>query len=579
MVSSVESRTRTPARRHASWGRTREPSREEYFARAFCPKDGITDILLIFPPTTVAERYGKNSVGDSGGDLPPLGISYIAAYLRSKGFGVGLLDGCALGTTFDEIVELIRRNDAKSIGLSATTFALPTTLKLATRLRTEFPDKLIILGGAHANVVPEQTLEDYDCFDIVVSGDAEDTTRILMEELRKKNWSRRALLEDVTTLNSIEGICFRNEGRVVRTAPRPVIMDLDSLPFPARDLLPVEKYVPLPNQYKRTPIAHMVVIRGCPFKCTFCDQANTKARTASPQHAVAEIRHLVETYGTREVSFWDDTMTYNKKWITDFCELLIEAKLDVIWSCYAAIRTVTPEMLALMKKAGCWNIFYGIETGNQQLMRNIDAERKNISADHIREVVRWTKEAGIEVRGSFMIALPGETPEMAEETIRFAIELEPEYAQFSITTPYPGTQLYNAIKQGKWGRLTTENFAEYQGWNVVFLPEGYANEQQVWDLERKAFRSFYFRPSFMARKVLAIRTLEDIKRYVKGFILLINGFAFGPAPDFIRRLTGRLPQESPHATGPREPGEPPRRPAIGMLPVVTDGETGHSCAH
>lgn len=523
------------------------PTIRKFVDRAFSPKNGVTDMLFIFPPTTVADRYGKADVGDAGGDLPPLGISYCASYLREKGYGVGILDCCAIGASFDEIVAVIREKNPLCLGISSTTYALPTSIKLSKRIREEFPDKVIILGGAHANAVPTDAMEHYDCFDVVVYGEGEITSGVLIEELRKKNWDRKAFLNDFATLGSIQGLVFKQDGKIVKTPERPIITDLDVLPLPARDLLPVEKYIPLPNQYKRTPIAHMVVIRGCPYICSFCDQANTKARTTSPKRAVEEITNLVRDFGVREISFWDDTMTYNKKWINEFCDLLIASKVDVIWSCYAAIRTMSPEILRKMKQAGCWNIFFGIETGHPELMRNIDADRKNVDAEYIHKVVKWTKDAGIEVRGSFMIALPGETPELAKKNIDFAISLDPEYAQFSITTPFPGTHLYDQIKAGKWGKLTTEDFSQYQSWNVVFLPEGYKDKEEVLAINREAFRRFYFRPSYIAKKILAVRTLEDFKRYLKGFRFLTSFFSFGPAKDEVRVASGRRPQETPKA--------------------------------
>jgi len=374
---------------------------------------------------------------------------------------------------------------------------------------------------------------------VAFGADGESTMLELMQQYSNLGYDRKAFLGDAAVLSTIRGVAFRRADRVVVNPARPAIRDLDELPLPARDLLPVERYIPLPNQYKRLPIAHMVVIRGCPYVCSFCDQAGTGGRMRSPQKSVEEVRHLVERYGVREISFWDDTMSFNKKWMREFCARLIAARLDVIWSCYAAINTVDKPLLDLMKQAGCWNIFYGIETGVPELMRNIEAHRKNTSADRIREAVRWTKEAGIEIRGSFMLALPGETPELALETIKFAVELDPDYAQFSITTPYPGTKLYNDILQGKWGKLTTTNFSEFQGWNVVFLPEGYRSQEEVWAMERQAFRTFYFRPKFILRKLLRIRSCEDIKRYYKGARALLGGFAYGPMPRHLREATGR----------------------------------------
>ena len=513
--------------------------REALIERGFAPVDGIVDMLFIFTPTTTSERYGKGSVGDTGGDLPPLGITYICGYLIKKGFGVALLDGCALGLQYDEILDIIKRKGPKSIGISSTTYALPKAVEMARLIRAMFPDLLIVLGGAHANAVPVHPMEAYDLFDVVVYGEGEITTALLLEAFRKVGYDRKALLAASDTLYAIQGIVYRDNGKIVKTTARPDIEDLDWLPSPARQLLPRERYIPLPNQYKRTPLAHMVVIRGCPYFCTFCDQAETGARMNSPVRAVEEIVALARDYGVREISFWDDTMSFNKAWMREFCTLLIAAKVDVIWSCFAAVNTVDPPLLKQMKQAGCWNIFYGIETGHPVLMKNIGADRKNTSADRIRRVMAETREAGIEVRGSFMVALPGETPEMAEETIKFALELDPEYAQFSVTTPFPGTKLYDEIKAGKWGHLTTENFSEYQGWNVVFLPEGYADKESVRAISDQAFRRFYFRPKYIFKKLIATRSFEDIKRYFKGLRFLLGNFAYGPMPDALRKKDGR----------------------------------------
>lgn len=528
-----------------SWfasGKGKEPSVQELIDRGFAPRGGVVDILFIFPPTTVSNRYGKKNLGKLGGDLPPLGMGSLAAFLREKGFGVGFLDCCALGLGYDAIQTIIKERNPHVIGFSSTTYALPSAINLVKHIQKDFPDKLTILGGAHSNVAPGQASQEYGCFDLEAFGaDGEYTALEIMETYAQKNYDREAFLSDHDTLKNIQGIVFRQGDEVIKNLPRPDIQDLDVLPFPARDLFPMERYIPLPNQYKRLPLVNMVMIRGCPYRCTFCDQAGTGGRMRSPKRAVEEIQHVVEHYGIRELSFWDDTMSFNKKWMREFCERLIEANLGVIWSCYAAVKTINEPILKLMKQAGCWNIFYGFETGVPSLMKNIESDRKNGTPERIKQVARWTKEAGIEIRGSFMIGMPGETPELAEETIKFAIELDPEYAQFSITTPYPGTKLYNDIAAGKWGKFTTKDFSQFQMWNVVFLPEGYKNKEELWAMETMAFRRFYFRPKYILKRILAIRTLEDIKRYYKGGRALIRGFAFGPMPSHVREATGRNP--------------------------------------
>ena len=195
--------------------------------------------------------------------------------------------------------------------------------------------------------------------------------------------------------------------------------------MPARDLFPMEKYVPLPNQYKRLPLTNMVVIRGCPYVCTFCDQAGTGARRRSPQKVVEEMKHCAEKFGVKEITFWDDTLSYHKKWMKEFLDLLIKADLNLSWSCYAAVNTVDKEILQLMGKAGCWNIFYGFETAVDELANNILTNRKNKNFERMKQVARWTKEVGIEVRGSFLIGLPGATPELAKHTVQNAIQRDP----------------------------------------------------------------------------------------------------------------------------------------------------------
>ena len=495
---------------------------QELIDRGFSNNCETADILLIFPPTTVAERYGKKTTGNSGGDLPPLGIMYIAGYLRHHGYGVGFLDGCALNTSIEEIVSVIEERQPKSIGISATTFAFYKAVDLAQQIKKHYPNLLVVLGGAHATAAPFHPMKNYDCFDLLVYGEGEITSLQILNLLKKHQYNSKSLLNDVESLQSIDGLVYRSNGEVFKTSKRSVISNLDELPLPARDLIPHEKYVPLPNQYQKLPLAHMMVIRGCPFTCTFCDEAGTTVRASSPRHVVEEITEMSRLYGIKEISFWDDTMTYHRKWMVEFCQRMIDAQLGIVWSCFAAANTVDPEILDLMKKAGCWNIFFGFESPDLNLLKNIDAARKNKNPSYMKQVVKWTQRAGIEVRASFLLAIPGETPEKAREMIRFAKEMDPDYAQFSITTPLPGTILYDEIKEGKWGKLTTEDFSEYHMWNVVFLPEGYKDKSEIFKLEKLAFRSFYLRPIYILKKFFSIRSVEDIRRYWKGLQFLFG---------------------------------------------------------
>ena len=480
------------------------------------------DILLLFPPLSVEERYGNRKLGEIGGHLPPFGLACIASYIREHSFSVGIMDALAEDMEPMQVLDYIGKHQPKVIGFSAMTPQFLRTVRIAKDISKRFPEILTIIGGHHASIMPYETLEEDCCLDLLVYGEGEETFLEIINKYKERGWNKEEFLKDADCLKAIDGIAFRDKDSNIKiNKSRRQIEDLDSLPSPAWDLLPLGKYIPLPNQYLNKPVIHMVSIRGCPFDCDFCSNNSVfgrKIRARSPERVVDDIKYVKSKYNMKEISFWDDTMTVNKKWLERFCNCLIENKVNVTWTCYSRVDTVNLEILKLMKKAGCWNIFYGYESGNQQLLDNIN---KGITLEQIRNANKWTKEAGIEVRASFMIALPGETPEMAKKTIDFAIELEPEYAQFSITTPYPGTKLYETAKQS--GKLR-DDFSKYNMWEVVYVPEGYMDEKQIVAIEKLAMRKFYFRFRFIFEKIKRVRSFEDIRRYINGLKMAI-GFA------------------------------------------------------
>jgi radical SAM superfamily enzyme YgiQ (UPF0313 family) len=229
-----------------------------------------------------------------------------------------------------------------------------------------------------------------------------------------------------------------------------------------------------------------------------------------------EIKDVVKNYNAREISFWDDTMTQSRKWMVAFCDALEQSGLNLTWTCYARVDTMDPPLLDKMKKAGCFNIFYGFEAGSQELLDLVD---KRIRVEDSIQACRWTQEAGIEVRGSFMLGLPGETPELARQTIDFALELDPDYAQFCLTTPYPGTRLYDQAEEFGW--LSTE-LSDYHGWKAVFVPYGYNSPEELLAMERRAMIRFYFRPRYWLRTVKKLRRREDLFRVFKGLRMALG---------------------------------------------------------
>ncbi|MCK4669665.1 MAG: cobalamin-dependent protein [Nanoarchaeota archaeon] len=476
------------------------------------------DITLIYPPLSVSERYARN-VGEKG-HLPPLGLALLAAYVRENGFKVRLIDALASGMSAADIIADIQKNDPRVIGITALTPNFHRVVSLAKTIKERFPKKLIIVGGPHAAIDPKAVLKENKCFDLICYKEGEFTLLDLLKKYQDQDYDYNYFILNHDLLGSIAGICFRKKDEIIMNLPQKPVHDLDALPFPARDLLPMDKYSPLPNQYKRLPLIHMLAHRGCPFNCSFCSTSTMfgrKVRLRSPERSIEEIEHCIEVYGAKDISFWDDLMTINKEWMKQFCELLIEKKLDITWTCCARVDTVDKETLILMKKAGCWNIFFGIESGSQELLDNIN---KGITLAQIRRTVKDCQDVGIEIRASFMLALPGETPELAQKTIDFAKELNPDYAQFCITTPYPGTQLYKDAK--KFGTLS-EDYSKYNIWEPVFVPFGYQNREEITKLEKRAVRQFYFRPAFFSKVAKnLLKNPKDIKRYIQGFRFLLG---------------------------------------------------------
>jgi len=477
------------------------------------------DILFIYPPFTVKERYGNRPIGRVGGHLPPLGLAQLAAFIREQGYGVDLLDAVALDLSVEEVVDRVTAIKPRAVGFTALTSSFHRASSVASNIRKVLPDILALVGGPHASAVPQKVMRENSCFDLLVVGEGELTLLEIMERYREAGYARTKLLEDLEGLGEVDGIVFRNKGEISQTGPHQFISDLDILPLPARDLLPMERYIPLPNQYRRLPVVHITTTRGCPHDCSFCSASavfGRRVRRLSVDRVMEEIKDVVKNYNAREISFWDDTMTQSRKWMVAFCDALEQSGLNLTWTCYARVDTMDPPLLDKMKKAGCFNIFYGFEAGSQELLDLVD---KRIRVEDSIQACRWTQEAGIEVRGSFMLGLPGETPELARQTIDFALELDPDYAQFCLTTPYPGTRLYDQAEEFGW--LSTE-LSDYHGWKAVFVPYGYNSPEELLAMERRAMIRFYFRPRYWLRTVKKLRRREDLFRVFKGLRMALG---------------------------------------------------------
>ncbi len=440
-------------------------------------------ILLIFPPQTLTERYSHN-MKSVGGFLPPLGLCYMAAVLEREGHEVRIMDSPVNNYAAGDIMTEISTFQPELVGIAAITSLANVTKELCDLIKRQFPDVTILLGGPHVTIKAEE-LAETTAADIFVKDEADNVICDIVKDLQK-----------------YKELKIINAGKV---------KDLSTIPFPARHLLgDLKKYTSLPNTYKKDPhCMQMVTSRGCPYTCTFCFDAKGFFRQRSVQNVMDEIHMLKEKYNIKEIAFWDDILTINKKWTADFCSAM--EKEGVVWSCYTRLDLIDEAMLKAMKKAGCWNIFFGIESGSQKVL---DIITKKMTIDQMRKAVNLVKKSGIEIRGSFVLGLPGETPEIGRETINFAIELDPDYAQFTLATPHPGTQLWDTAEE--WGTLDRTSYGEYTEWSPVFVPYGYKNKEELLEMQKEAFRRFYMRPSYILKRALKMRSISELKRNLSG---------------------------------------------------------------
>ncbi|MEN9625935.1 MAG: hypothetical protein RL557_263 [archaeon] len=437
--------------------------------------------------------------------LPPLGLAYIAGYLRANGVEIQVLDLAALRYQDDQARAAISASGADLVAMAATTNTIMEAYNLAKITKKVLPHAKIAVGGPHPTMEPIRTLKECAELDFCIISEAEET----MLELSRA-------LEDNTSVKNILGISYRDEqenGLVKVTPTRPLIQDLDKLAFPARDLLPLNKY--WTPGVRRYPFATMMTSRGCPYSCTFCSNFRTQGkqfRFRSPENVVAEIGELVNKYGVKEINIIDDNFTFMPGRVKEICNLLIERKYDVILKTGNGIRAdrVSLPMLRHMKKAGFYLVAFGIESGNPEILKKM---RKGETREQIKQAVNWAKQAGLITEGFFMFGNEGEGPKEMRETIEFAKELDLNIAQFQVYTPVPGSPLYEKIARD--GKVFSQKWEDFNAFNEPLFEYGESKFDLMLKMQQTAYREYYFRPHMIVKKFLEVRNLKQLNAFVK----------------------------------------------------------------
>jgi len=478
-------------------------------------------ILLINPPLSMKEQSGGSSLEKVANVTQPLGLAYLAAVLEQEKFEVKIIDCPQSNIRFGELNEMIKRENPEIVGLTATTLSFSNALEVAKNMKSSMPNIFTIIGGPHITASPTDTISN-KCFDLGILREGEYT---LLETARK--------IEDEGfdfDRSSIRGVVYREddiEGSddVRFTQPRDYIKDLDSLPLPARHLLPpLAEYHPTPASCKKVPLGTMITSRGCPNQCIFCDRKvfGNFTRFHSPKRVVDEIEELVKKFGAKEIKFWDDTFTANQDRAFEICDEILRRKIKITWTCLTRVNNVSKELLRSMKASGCWQVLYGFESGNQKIL---DIMKKGITLEQSENAARWSRELGFNVRGSFVLGIPGETRETIMDTFNFAKKLRLDAVNFYMLTPYPGTEVYDSLVKG--GLILHSDYRFYHEMTdsktsrLPYVPPGFT-EREMKLIYAQFHKKFYLDPRYVLRQLRSIRGFNDIKQLWNGLLAIVG---------------------------------------------------------
>ncbi len=464
--------------------------------------DNKKRILLIYPPSPVLNREDRCQQPTRDliviPPLPPTDLMYLAAIAEGCGLEAKIHDYSQGGDFELDLKEF--KPDYLVVNIATPT--LEHDLEAVKKAKEICPDIITIAKGAAFLTLAEKIIKEHDELDFGILGEAEETLKEILQDKSK---------------NEILGIYYKENDGVKFTGKRPFIEDLDSLPFPARHLVDNNIYKRPDNNKVQATIK---VSRGCPFHCFFClatPVSGAKVRRRSPENIVAELKECVEKYNITNILFWSDIFNFDREWTFALCQAIIDSGLKITWSANTRADTADLEMAKIMYKSGCRLVSIGVESGSQYMLEKMG---KKITLDDVRRTVNVFKQAKIRIYNYFVIGLPWETEETAEETIRFAIELDSDFISFYTATPLPGTRFYEYAKEHNLFDKETsfENAYFYPAVNTHAL-----SKDRVFELHKSAIKRFYLRPLYILKMLSRIRSLAEVKNYfIAGMSVLLR---------------------------------------------------------
>ena len=498
---------------------------------------------LVIPSWIPEDIFSSKTAGSQINYWQPLGTLYVASSLMKAGHEVIFLNGAFM--THSRILKELIEFSPDVAGIYSTAFGWKKAMFMASEIRRGeknghsknppsspfvkggecsslslsrevrgvsptlkkggeggFDNVFIVVGGPYPIAMQEKCLEDSQDIDAVVTGEGEITLVEMLERISQGK-----------SLEGVEGLVFRARDKIIKNSPRPLINDLDSLPFPARELLgDAGSYIPPPATFKRKPVAVIMTSRGCNRKCLYCFQIDKTRKSGIRFRSVENVMQEIELclkQGYREIKFIDDTLAADYDRAMQIANEITKRRLDFTWFASACVNQVDYNLLKAFKDAGCWAILFGAESGVQ---KDLNAIKKGITLEQTCKAVKAAKDAGLTVHTPFLFGIPGQTYEDGLKSIEFACEINPDIANFHAITPFPGSELYDNLD--KYGTMSNDlNDFTYQG--AAFVPFSMTRDE-ITKLRQIAFKKFYSRPGYVFGRLLKLRSMNDISAALKG---------------------------------------------------------------
>jgi len=469
-------------------------------------------VMLINPPDfkMIQGAIPKELGADRMGKYPPLGLLYLAGFAKSKdpSLDIKIVDAITDSLSLDDIEREIAQFSPDVVGVSVYTFTLIDAIDVSGIVKRVRSQAVVVWGGFHPSIYPEESLRSSPDVDIVVAGEAEETFYLILQKLK-----------DGSSPFGIDGVSVRGKDGVINVSKAvPFTRDLDMLSFPDRTMVSYKKHSCILGAGGLT--TNILTSRGCPFGCKYCYVNIRSYRLRSIDNVIKEIKECI-ALGINDFFFVDDLFNISKERVAEFSDRVIAEGISIHWSFRGRVDQIDRAMLEKAKKAGCVRIHYGVESGVPEILKRIG---KGTKTEMVRKAIMLSRECGIEVSSNIMIGLPGESPDKTEETIRFLLSLKTNYVQAAVFTPYPETPLY---KEGiEKGLLPGDYWREFalrpkSSFEPYIWPEFYTRET-VFDKLRALYRRFYLRPSFVIKYISSIKSFAAFKMIFKNAFTLLS---------------------------------------------------------